>query len=75
MKTTLLLMSLGFLGYTLYNKYYKGSNLAGATASLGSNGAESVGRPAGNVNFNKKIESQIESGNGLTDESTTGIED
>jgi hypothetical protein len=72
MKTTFLLMSLGFLGYTLYNKFYKNSRMEGAIAGIGSSGRQ--GR-TGNLNFDKSVEAQSERGEGLTDESKTGIED
>ena len=84
MKTTFLLLSLGFLGYTLYNKFYKTGSLASAMGGTGesqsfneSGNSSGIRRSSqsGGMNFDTGIEAQIERGEGLTDEAKVGIND
>ena len=80
MKTTFLLLSLGFLGYTLYNRFYKTGSLTSAMSGAGFNETSDSGglnrsSQSGGMNFDTKIEAQIERGEGLTDEAKVGIND
>lgn len=86
MRKTILFLSLGFLGYTLYNKYGKGNpkvtdfvdnasrklkeTLNNLSSTINAASPSNTG-----VNLDPRIEAQIQRKEGLTDEAKVGIND
>lgn len=86
-KNTVVLLSLGYLGYTLYNKYGKGNaqvdnfvdNASRKIKDTFNNLSSSLNPGANNasmgLDIDPRIQAQMNRGEGLTDEAKVGIND